>query len=404
MVILKRRGSGERAGGFPLEVGEENETVEEQRQIRRFTRRRFLKTLGGLSGVAGVSYVAARGIGFEGGTASVSSGPGDPRRAHGLEAFAGNVRSGGPPKDGIPSIDEPRFVAADEAAFLSDDSVVFGIVRGDEVRAYPQLVLVWHEIVNDRFADGPLSITYCPLTGSVVGFRGTAPGGEAYTFGTSGDLVNSNLLMYDRQTDSRWPQILGQAITGASRGRRLEEIPLEWTTWGRWRTTHPATSVLSTDTGHLRSYGTDPYGSYTPLSGYYKDRDLFFPVMRKDPRFGAKEVFLGAKHGPTRAAVKKGLLREKKALPAPGEENVVFLYDPGLDEGRAFLARMVSGLLRFIEDGPGRYVDSITGSAWDPWGRAVAGPLQGSSLERIISYDVMWFAWAAFFPETEVAG
>lgn len=381
-----------------------SEALEEQTQASRLPRRRFLKALGGLGGLVGVSYLAARGISFEGGDSPVGSTPGDPRRAHTLDAFSDNVRSGGPPKDGIPSIDEARFVAADDARFLSDDSVVFGIVRGDEVRAYPQLVLVWHEIVNDRFPDGPLSVTYCPLTGSVVGFRGVAPGGEPYIFGTSGDLVNSNLLMYDRQTDSRWPQILGQAISGSARGRALEEVPLEWTTWGRWRRTHPATSVLSTDTGHLRSYGTDPYGSYTPPDGYYEDRSLFFPVMRKDSRFGAKEVFVGAKHGRTRMAVRKDLLREKKALTGPEDEDVAFLYDPILDAGRAFLARTPSGRLRFTEDGPGRYVDSSTGSTWEPSGRAVAGALQGSSLERILSYDVMWFAWAAFFPETQVLG
>ena len=242
--------------GF-LTVEGKNETIEAQRATGPLPRRRFLKALGGLGGLAGLSYVAIRGAGFDEGAAPTRS-EGEPRRAHDLDAFAGNVRSGGPPKDGIPPIDEPRFVAANEARFLSDDSVVFGIVQAGEARAYPQLVLVWHEIVNDRFADGSLAVTYCPLTGSAVGFRGTAPGGEAYSFGTSGDLVNLNVLMYDRQTDSRWPQLLGQAISGPSLGTTLEEVPLEWTTWGRWRGTHPATAVLSTDTGHLRSYGRDP--------------------------------------------------------------------------------------------------------------------------------------------------
>lgn len=112
-----------------------------------------------------------------------------------LDEFATNIRSGGPPKDGIPPIDEPHFIAASDAKFLEDEDVVFGLVMDEEARAYPQLVLVWHEIVNDGFPSGPVSITYCPLTGSPVGFRGRSLGGEPLTFGTSGDLVNSNLLM-----------------------------------------------------------------------------------------------------------------------------------------------------------------------------------------------------------------
>jgi hypothetical protein len=193
----------------------------------------------------------------------------------GLDALAANVVPGGPGKDGIPAIDRPRF-SAPGPGLPAEDDVVFGLVHGGQTRAYPQLILVWHEIVNDGFADGPLSITYCPLAGSVVGYRGSAPDGRPYTFGTTGDLVNSSLLMYDRQTGSTWPQILGEAITGPARGRFLEAVPLEWTTWGHWRTAHPGTRVLSTATGYLRRYGTDPYGSYRPLGGYYSDGDIIF--------------------------------------------------------------------------------------------------------------------------------
>jgi Protein of unknown function (DUF3179) len=178
-------------------------------------------------------------------------------------------------------------------------------------------VLVWHEIVNDRFPDGPLSVTYCPLTGSVLTFRGAAPDGTPDTFGTSGGLVNSNLLMDDRQTDSRWPQLLGQAILGPSRGRTLEQMPLDWTSWGRWRAAHPDTLVLSTRTGSLRQYGTDPYGSYNygashELFGYYKPgqgRFLYFPLRHESGRFDEKEVMVGAKLGAQRLAVRKSLLR-----------------------------------------------------------------------------------------------
>ncbi|MGH3443173.1 MAG: DUF3179 domain-containing protein, partial [Nitriliruptorales bacterium] len=321
-----------------------------------------------------------------------------------LDEFAANIRSGGPPKDGIPPIEEPAFVAADEADFLVDDDVVFGIVHEGEVRAYPQLVLVWHEIVNDAFPDGPLSVTYCPLTGSTVGFRGTAPGGEPFTFGTSGNLVNSNLLMYDRQTDSQWPQILATAIDGPARGTELVEVPLDWTTWGSWRQRHPRTQVLSTDTGAIRDYGRDPYGSYRPLGGYYEpDSGLFFPVMHEDDRLPPKEVVIGVKRRDARLAVRKETVRDESVVATRlGDDSVVVVHDPAHDEGRAFLGRHSGKDVRLSPTGDGAtYRDEATGTVFD----AAGEPLSGSGtrpLERLVSYDVMWFAWLAFFPDSEV--
>lgn len=363
------------------------------------SRTRFVLTaLGGIGALAGGSYLVARSTEFGADAPRISD------RRDRLAEFAESIQSGGPPKDGIPSIDEPRFLSAGEARFLSDDDAVFGLVRDGEARAYPQLILVWHEIVNDEFSDGPLSVTYCPLTGSVVAFRGTAPSGEPYTFGTSGKLVNSNLLMYDRQTDSRWPQILGQAILGPSRGHVLEEVPLDWTTWGKWRKAHPDTPVLSTETGHIRTYGRDPYGSYTPLGGYYEGSDLFFPVMHEDRRFPTKEVFVGAKLGSARLAVRKALLRRRGVVTTTmAGEPVAFLYDPALDEGRAYRAQVKAKRLRLsAADRPGRYFDGASGSLFDASGRPLSGPLAGTRLPRVSSYDVMWFAWVAFFPQTEV--
>lgn len=357
------------------------------------TRRRFVVgALGGAGALAGGSYALARALGGDG---EPTSGPTAPRDR--LADFADNVQSGGPPKDGIPSIDEPELVDVAAARFLADDDVVFGLVWDGQARAYPQLVLVWHEIVNDDFPDGPLTVTYCPLTGSVVAFRGESPDGEPYTFGTSGDLVNSNLLMYDRETDSRWPQILAEAITGPARGERLTEIPVDWTTWGRWHGQHPDTRVLSTKTGHLRDYGRDPYGSYTPLGGYYAEGSgRFFGVMHEDGRLDDKEVVIGMKQGRRRLAVRKELLRERKLVAAElGGRPVAVLYDPRLDEGRGFLAEADGKPLRLEPAGEGRYADQ-SGATWDALGRSESG----APLPRLVSYDVMWFSWVAFFPET----
>lgn len=363
---------------------------------RHVTRRQVLR------GLAATGVAAGAGVGgwaLLGGRGGDPPSPGARRSGSGgaeLGRFAEAITAGGPPKDGIPPIDEPRFVSAGEADFLSGDDVVFGIVHAGEARAYPQLVLVWHEICNDTFADGPLAVTYCPLTGSAVAFRGTAHGGEPYTFGTSGDLVNSNLLMYDRQTDSRWPQILGRAITGSATGARLDEIPVLWTNWNRWRDAHPDTHVLSTDTGAIRNYGQDPYGSYTPLGGYYApDSGLFFDVLHEDDRFDAKHVVVGVKVGDRRLAVPKDIVRDRGVVSAgEGRQRLVLLHDPALDEARAFRAddRRIAAV------GDGRYAAS--GTTWDAAGRVIEG--RGQELRRVVAYDVMWFAWVAFFPETQV--
>ncbi|MGH8936289.1 MAG: DUF3179 domain-containing protein [Acidimicrobiia bacterium] len=385
------------------------------------SRRTFLKLLAGLGVAGGATYLGTRVLGGPGTAASTtipsstrstaaSAAPSTTAQAAAppvfeLADFADNVQFGGPPKDGIPPIDEPKYLGAEEVDFLKDGDVVFGLEREGRVVAYPQLVLVWHEIVNDTFPDGPLSVTYCPLTGSTVAFRGTASSGEAYTFGTSGNLVSSNLLMYDRQTDSRWPQILAQAISGPALDATLEEIPVAWTTWGRWRQAHPDTEVLSTDTGYVRSYGSDPYGSYNPLGGYFAPGSpRLFPVMHFDERFDDKDVFVGVKHDPARLAVRKErLLAEGAVRTAMGEDPVVLLYDPDLDEGFAFLGRVEGDEVRLSPgDSPGRYVDETSGSTWDAFGRAVAGPREGTQLPRLSFYDVMWFAWVAFFPGTEV--
>jgi Protein of unknown function (DUF3179) len=386
---------------------------------RAIARRRFLKVLGGLGLAGGIAYLAGRRGAARPGAPGVAP-PGPPAGApaaatpDSLDQLARSIRHGAPGPDAIPPIDRPELVPAAQARFLDDEDVVFGLVRDGQTRAYPQLVLVWHEIVNDRFPDGPLSVTYCPLTGSVLAFRGTAPNGEPYTFGTSGDLVNSNLLMYDRQTQSRWPQLLGQAILGPSRGQTLAQLPLEWTSWGRWRSAHPDTLVLSTHTGALRNYGTDPYGSYNcgqshELFGYYKPgqgRFLYFPLLHESDRFDEKEVMVGAKLGTWRLAVRKSMLRGRLAVnTAMGTQPVVFLYDPALDVGRAFLAAPRAAPLRFAATAtPGRYVDDDTDSTWDSLGRALQGRQRGTSLRRVLTVEVMWLAWYAFFPRAEVLG
>lgn len=149
----------------------------------------------------------------------------------------------------------------------------------------------------------------------------------------SGNLVNSNLILYDRATDSRWPQILGAAVSGSLKGRALEEFPVVWTSWQRWKTAHPETVVLSRDTGYLRNYNRDPYGSYNPREGYYKlERPPIFPVLQQSARFDPKEVVVGARNKDGAIAFNKAALRDKKIL--QGENHGIWytaVYDARLD-------------------------------------------------------------------------
>ncbi|MGB0435885.1 MAG: DUF3179 domain-containing protein [Mycobacterium sp.] len=279
-----------------------------------------------------------------------------------LDALAGAVMSGGPGKDGIPPIDRPRFVPARDVDYLENDAPVFALDHRGEFKAYPQSILVWHEIVNDTVAGVPLTVTYCPLTGTAVGFA--SPPGESWTFGTTGMLVNSNLLMYDRQTESEWPQILGTAISGPRKGTALQPVPLVWTTWRAWRAAHPDSPVLSPETGALRSYGRDPYGSYTPPSGYYVEPGTYFPVRHSDDRLGDKDVVVGIRSGPDYLAIRKRRIFEDRQMQVE--------------------------------------VGGITWRAqWDD-DLAAATVVHSGTGEPADFLDAMWFAWFAYYPQTRL--
>ena len=362
----------------------------------RITRHRFLKlSCLGLAGLA--AGCSTEGTYSPKENTSASQAVSNPDLAR-LEE---NVVSGGPGKDGIPPIDEPKFVSAAEMDDqLKSDDRVFVLDYNGETKVYPQPVLVWHEIVNDEVAGGKLSVTYCPLTGSTVAFKGRSPAGEPLTFGTTGRLVNSNLLMYDRATDSEWPQILGRAIDGRMRGKSLEEIPLVWTTWKRWKERGAAAPVLSTETGHLRSYGTDPYGSYTaPDKGYYEGSETFFDVLAESDRLSAKETIMGIKSGNKQHAISKKAALDKGVWNLElGDKPFVAVAGSGLQAVRVF-DRSTGG--DNLEFGRGRGEDLVDqkGHTWSRKGLTLAGP-DGAFLPAANFYEVMWFAWYAFYPET----
>ncbi len=270
-----------------------------------------------------------------------------------------SIQRGGPPRDGIPAIDRPKFVRADQARLAVDDRIL-GVALNGVARAYPVRILNWHEVVNDRFGDRAVVVTYCPLCGTGMAFD-APPGTGSGRFGVSGLLYNSDVLLYDRATQSLWSQIMQTAISGPVKGTKLQSVPLTHTSWADWRRRHPATEVLSTDTGFERDYRRDPY------DGYERVQQLMFDVQHRDDRLPPKQWVLGVEVNGTHKAYPFGVLA--RAVDASGE-----------------LRDTVAGQPLRI-----RY-DRAHGTAevFDAQGRAWPGTM------------AFWFAWVAFHPRTEV--
>jgi hypothetical protein len=201
---------------------------------------------------------------------------------------AKRIVGGGPPKDGIPALTDPKQIAALEATYLQPDDRVVGVAIGDVTRAYPLRVLDYHEIVNDRIGEIPFAVTYCPLCDSTVVFDRRTKLGER-EFGVSGLLFNSNVLMFDRggQPESLWSQLMAEGVSGPAARLSLKTLPVELTTWQDWLARHPQTTVLAPDTGHARDYGQRLY------AGYFASPDLMFAVKPLDRRLPAKTPVLG---------------------------------------------------------------------------------------------------------------
>lgn len=306
------------------------------------------------------------------------------------------IKSGGPPKDGIPSIDNPIFAGINDSKFMSDSDTVVGVEINGEAKAYPLFVLVWHEIVNDRVGDVPVSVTYCPLCYTSQVFERMIDGQEV-EFGTSGKLYNSNLLMYDRLTESYWSQALGLAVLGELSGHRLDLIPFDVITWGDWKSLHPDTLVMTTDTGYVRSYATDPYGDY------YTEPRIMFPVEYSDDRMHAKEVILGFNQNDVYKAYRQSDLESNVLINDSVDETHVMLVSLFAQNARAF-ERSVDGEILNFEYYDEKIFDSKTNSEWNYDGLAVSGYYDGTQLERMALEPGFWFEWVAFHPNTLVFG
>jgi hypothetical protein len=356
----------------------------------------------------------------------IESSPADPVRS-GLDAWfdqsfgqlpepevdPGELRSGGPPPDGIPPVDEPRFLRAGDVDFLADNEPVLALEIGGEARAYPVQVLTWHEIVNDTLGDVPVSVTYCPLCNSAVAYDRRLPDGRIVDFGTSGLLWNSALVMYDRQTETLWSHFTGSGIIGELTGVELDVFPLATVAWSTWRDANPDGLVLSRQTGFDREYGRNPYPGYDDVDGvpFLFEGDV-------DGRFTAMTRIVGVELDRDALGVPLVALERQRVIGTElaGTDLVVWWtpgtasaldtasIESGTDVGATgvFVPTIDDMPLTFRPDGDGAFVDDRTESTWNVLGQAVDGPLAGRTLEAVAHVDTFWFAWSTFRPDTDV--
>lgn len=320
------------------------------------------------------------------------------------------IRSGGVPRDGIPPIDAPLFESVETAsAWLQPQSPVIAVEINDEAKAYPLAILTWHEIANDELGGEKIAVTFCPLCNSALVFDRVVAG-EELTFGVSGKLRNSDMVMWDRQTESWWQQFTGEGIVGFYTGTQLDILPSQIVSFGEFAERFPAAQVLSRETGEVRPYGQNPYTRYDSST------TPFLFSGEADPRLPALERVLAGVIGGEPVAYSFPTLQAEQVInDTVGEVEVVAFWQPGttsaldassIDESRdigmaALFSRVVEGeALTFSVDADGVIRDDQTGSAWNIFGEAVEGDLEGTELAPQIAAVHFWFAWAAFQPET----
>jgi hypothetical protein len=309
------------------------------------------------------------------------------------------IVSGGPPPDGIPSIDNPKFISVQEASkFLEDSELVLGLNINGDIRAYPLQILVWHEIVNDEIGSIPVAVTYCPLCFTNQVFNRTIDDGqEVVEFGTSGKLYNSNLVMYDRTSKSLWSQAMAEGIVGKYAGTKLERVPFDVAYWKEWKQLYPDSKILSRDTGSNRPYGVDPYGDY------YTNSDVLFPISNRDDRLGLKEIVVGFENKGQYKAYKLQEIEDNKVINDQVNGKSITLFSSYPFMIRAYDPIAQGQTLEFTYNPKSKnFLDEQTGSEWNFEGKAISGQMKGKQLTRLPFDEGFWFEWVAFHPKTEI--
>lgn len=324
------------------------------------------------------------------------------------------LMSGGIGKDGIPAILNPQFVSISAAqSWIKPQEPVIALVSGEEARAYPLQILMWHEIVNDRISDVPVIITFCPLCNSAMAFDARVEGREL-TFGVTGLLRYSDMIMYDRETETLWQQLIGEAVVGDFVGKKLKQVPVQIISFAQFIAAYENGKVLSRETGFQRDYGRNPYAGY--------DNVLQRPFLFRgkiDERLAPMERVIAVTIGKTSKAYPYTESSKQRVIHDEiGKQPIVVFHAPGavsaLDQADISSSRTIgsTGVYDPILDGKkltfqysgGVFIDEQTNSEWDITGRAIAGKLQGKRLRLIPHSNEFAFAWLVFKPKTIIWG
>ncbi|MEM6301197.1 MAG: DUF3179 domain-containing protein [Pseudomonadota bacterium] len=306
------------------------------------------------------------------------------------------IRWGGVRQDGIPPLRNPKMIAAEEAEYLEDDNIVFGITVNGDARAYPKRILAWHEMFTDTIGGTPIAGVYCTLCGTVIPYR-TEWNGKSFTLGTSGFLYRSNKLMYDRATQSLWSTERGEPVLGplVDKGISLAFESVVTTTWGEWKRRNPRTTVLALNTGYQRDYGEG-----AAYRDYFGDDELMFNTPFSDQRLANKREVLALRFAGApkqQLAIDTEFLRNNPVYTNRiGQQEFVVLTDV-TGANRVY----DPGTVTFIRyDGRDKATDS-TGENWTVSEESLVSD-SGQTLQRLPYHRAFWFGWQAAFPQTEL--
>jgi len=330
----------------------------------------------------------------------ISHGLDTPPISRGATVPREEIIGGGPGPDGIPALEAPKFTRNSGSANLGSSELVVGVKIANDIRAYPHNILNWHEVVNDQFnlsgASERSTLSYCPLTGSAMLWRSFMEPGDK-TFGTSGFLYNSNLVMYDRATESLWSQMLEQSIVGPQIQQIPDRLQVVETTWSTWKAMYPDTLLLTEETGFSRNYNDYPYGSYR------ENNSLLFPVDNMDDRrLHRKERVLGINVGSYSKVYPIDNFSDNVEVinESVGNMQVVVAGSSSLNFGVVFNRQVQDcTVLDFeaVQDRLPAVMRDNEGNEWDVFGVAMSGARTGQQLQKTNSYVAYWFAWTAFF-------
>ncbi len=324
------------------------------------------------------------------------------------------LMSGGPPKDGIPALNNPKFITvADAGKWLKAKEPVISLVIDGEARAYPLQILIWHEIINDKFKGIPVAVTFCPLCYSAIAFDRRLDS-KTYSFGVSGMLRHSDMVMFDRETESWWQQITGEAIVGDLLGEKLKQIPAQIVGFEQFAKAFPKGMVVSKDTGHIRNYGRNPYVGYDEIG-----KPPFLFRGKTDGRIRPMEKIVVVEIDGQSTVYPHSTTRKMRVINDEiGSQRVVIFHIDGansaLDAEQISESKDIGATGVFVPEIDGKklnfsfskgvFIDDETKSKWNVFGQAIEGKLKGKQLKHIQHGDYFAFAWLTFRPKSVIYG